>query len=104
MKYRIEITDPIAKDVYNTGSFDLEYSGADRALDRILRFLEKHASDSALEMCSDISLNSFNDTRNSFDRGYVNGVMSTIKFLQDARTMGKNLMYGRAEVEGPSGF
>jgi len=91
MKYDIVISDEIAKDVYSLHAFDAEWSGTERALDRILNYLHKQAIGRALAVCTDVVAGQ--EERKSYDRGYVKGLYEAMSFLKKASVQGRLLQF-----------
>jgi len=91
MKYDLVISDDIARDVYSLHSFDAEWSGKERALDRIISYLQKQAIGRALAVCTDVVAGQ--EERKSYDRGYVKGLHEAMSFLKKASVQGRLLQF-----------
>jgi len=91
MRYDLSITDEIAKDVYNLHTFDYEYSGTERTLDRLIIYLQRQAIDRAISVCTDVVAGQ--EERKSYDRGYVKGLHETMSFLKKASVHGRLLQF-----------
>lgn len=100
MNYNLPISSEMARDVYNMSTFDVEYSGDVRTLQRFITYLAVQAHWKALEMCDDVSKGN-TDTK-EFERGFVKGVHAVHKMLQTALETGRNLQFPNENREkGP---
>jgi hypothetical protein len=90
MKYDLVISENIAKDVYSLHAFDAEWSGPERALDRVILYLHNQAIGRAMAVCNDVV---DTEDRKSFDRGYVKGLYEAMMFLKKASTTGRLLQF-----------
>ena len=91
MRYDLNFNDDIAKDVHSLASFDAEWSGTERTLDRVIVFLQEQVNVIALNVCTDIAAGG--EERKAYDRGYVKGLYETMVFLKRAATAGRLIQF-----------
>jgi hypothetical protein len=99
MKYDIPVSIEISRDIYSMHTFDVEYEGEERALQRLILYLSTQAHFKALQVCTDISKGS--EERKSFDRGYVHGINEVISMLRKGRAFGRKIQFPEEGREVP---
>jgi hypothetical protein len=99
MKYVIPVTIDISRDIYSMHTFDVEWEGEVRALQRLVLYLSTQAHFKALEVCTDVSKGS--EERKSFDRGYVHGINETLSFVRRGRDNGRRIQFPEDGRQAP---
>jgi len=95
MIHKINIDDKIARIVYNLSKFNI--SGNTFGLDEVLNHLKSWISKKAIEVCTDASV----DHDHAFERGYVAGIDSAVKFFEDSVARGDLVIYQRNTQKTP---
>lgn len=99
MKYSIPISDDIARDVYNLHTFDMDWGGDVRTLDRVIRYMQIQCIGRALSVCNDVVTDQ--EALKSFDRGYVKGLHEAMTLLKNASMAGRRLQFPTEGHEKP---
>ena len=72
MNYNLPVNDQLVKDVMDLYTYDIEWSGGDGAMSRLMDFLWKQTQSRAISVCTETVKGEKGDK--AFDRGYVKGL------------------------------
>jgi len=99
MNYKLPMNDQIAKDLYNMASFDVDWAGPERSMDRLIKYFKDQSHARALTVCID----AYKDEKGSkaYDRGYVKGVYECMQFIVDGIKKGRVLQFPPRKDDGP---